>query len=69
MYKFKSPQQSYSIKVFQNERFTLLEIPSRGEQFSLQDRSKRYLFLSTRVPKFLRACFQDIFKIIEGTNS
>ena len=41
LHKLKSSQQDYSIQAFQNGRFALLEIPSRGKQFSLQDRCQR----------------------------
>ena len=89
LYKLKSSQQVYSIQAFQNGSFALLEIPSRGKWFSLQDRSERCLFLSATVhelkkvceiclvgkslqvslPLFcIRACSQDIFKTIKGTN-
>ena len=46
MHELESPQQVYSIQAFQNGMFALLEILSRRKQFSLQDRSKRCLFLS-----------------------
>ena len=49
MYKLKSPQQVYSIQAFQNGRFVLLEIPSRGKQFSLHNRPERCLFLCATV--------------------
>ena len=61
------------MQAFQNGRFALLEIPSRGKRFSLQDRSERCLFLRATVLElkkgyfWIRACPQDIF--IKGTNS
>ena len=33
LYKLKSSKQVYSIQAFQNGRFALLEIPSRGKRF------------------------------------
>ena len=56
MYKLKSSQQVYSIQAFQNGRFTLLEIPSRGKRFYLQDRSERCLFLSATVHELKKVC-------------
>ena len=49
LYKLKSSQQVYSIQAFGNGRFALLEIPSQGKRFSLQDRSEKCLFLSATV--------------------
>ena len=62
MYKLKSSQQLYSMQAFQNGRFALLEIPSRGKQFSLQGRSERCLFLSAAV--HLLTCFDRLFNIL-----
>ena len=53
MYKVESPQQVYSIETYQDRRFTFLEIPSRGKQFSLQDISKRCLFPSAAVHELI----------------
>ena len=56
MYKVESPQQVYSIETYQDRRFTFLEIPSRGKQFSLQDISKRCLFPSAAVHELKIVC-------------
>ena len=56
MYKLKSSQQIYFIQAFQNDRFALLEIPSRGKRFSRKDRSKRCRFLSATVHELKKVC-------------
>ena len=56
LYKLKNSQQVYSIQTFQNGRFALLEIPSLGKQFSLQDRFERCLFLSATVHELKKVC-------------
>ena len=61
MYKFKSAQQVYSIKAFQNGRFALFEIPYREKNLSLQNRSKRCLFLSATVHELKKVC--EIFLV------
>ena len=44
------------MQAFQNGRFALLEIPSQGKRFSLQDRSERCLFLSATVHELKKMC-------------
>ena len=61
MYKFKSAQQVYSIKAFQNGRFALFEIPYREKNLSLQNRSERCLFLSATVHELKKVC--EIFLV------
>ena len=57
MYELKGLQQAKHIQqAFQNGKVVLTKINSRGKQFSLQDRSKRSIFLCVTVPELKLIC-------------
>ena len=57
MYELKGLQQAKHIQqAFQNGKVVWTKINSRGKQFSLQDRSKRSIFLCVTVPELKLIC-------------
>ena len=57
MYELKGLQQAKHIQqAFQNGKVVLTKINSRGKQFSLQERSKRSIFLCVTVPELKLIC-------------